>query len=57
MVREVYLQSAIVATYYLPLWYQATRGHSATKSGVDILPFMMSVIVCKTPALLIRIRN
>ncbi|GBE78995.1 Efflux pump roqT [Sparassis crispa] len=31
-------------TYYLPLWYQA-QGHSATKSGVDILPFMLSVII------------
>jgi MFS family permease len=30
----------MVATYYLPLWYQATKGHSATKSGLDILPFM-----------------
>ncbi|EIN09916.1 transporter [Punctularia strigosozonata HHB-11173 SS5] len=34
----------LVATYYLPLWYQATRGHSATTSGLDILPFMLSVV-------------
>ncbi|KAF7369131.1 ABC transporter [Mycena venus] len=33
-----------VGVYYLPLWFQA-KGHSATKSGVDILPFMISVVV------------
>jgi len=35
----------LVATYYLPLLYQATRGHSATKSGIDILPFMLSTVI------------
>lgn len=30
-------------TYYLPLWYQA-QGHSAERSGLDILPFMLSVV-------------
>jgi hypothetical protein len=35
----------LVGTYYLPLWYQGTKGHSATRSGLDILPFMMSVVV------------
>lgn len=35
----------LVGTYYLPLWYQATKGHSATKSGLDILPFMLSIVV------------
>jgi hypothetical protein len=31
--------------YYLPLWYQATKGVSATHSGLDILPFMIAVVV------------
>jgi MFS family permease len=35
----------LTATFYLPLWYQATRGASATKSGIDILPYMLSVVV------------
>lgn len=35
----------LLGTYYLPLWYQATRGHSATKSGIDILPFMLAVVI------------
>ncbi|GAA5856891.1 hypothetical protein JCM9279_007592 [Rhodotorula babjevae] len=34
----------LVATYYLPTFFQATRFHSATKSGIDILPFMLSVV-------------
>lgn len=31
-------------TYQLPLYYQAAKLHSAQKSGIDIIPFM--VIVC-----------
>ncbi|KIJ58908.1 hypothetical protein HYDPIDRAFT_44277 [Hydnomerulius pinastri MD-312] len=34
----------LFATYYLPLWYQA-HGSTATRSGLDILPFLISVIV------------
>lgn len=34
----------LLGAYYLPLFYQA-KGHSATKSGIDILPFMLSVVV------------
>ncbi|TNY23706.1 major facilitator superfamily domain-containing protein [Rhodotorula diobovata] len=34
----------LVATYYLPTFFQATRFHSATKSGIDILPFMLGVV-------------
>jgi hypothetical protein len=26
----------LMATYYLPLWYQATQGDSATKSGAFV---------------------
>jgi MFS family permease len=35
----------ITASYYLPLWFQATKGISATKSGLDILPFMLSNVI------------
>ncbi|KAF7374652.1 ABC transporter [Mycena sanguinolenta] len=31
----------ILASYYLPFIYQL-RGHSATRSGIDIIPFMIS---------------
>ncbi|KAG7090378.1 hypothetical protein E1B28_009497 [Marasmius oreades] len=34
----------VIFTYYLPLLYQV-RGHSATRSGVDIIPFMISGVV------------
>ncbi|KZW04065.1 ABC transporter [Exidia glandulosa HHB12029] len=33
----------LLATYYLPLKYQA-QGHSATKSGIDILPFQLACV-------------
>lgn len=33
-------------TLDLPLQYQAVDGASATKSGIKILPFMMSAVVC-----------
>ncbi|SCV73983.1 BQ2448_6413 [Microbotryum intermedium] len=35
----------LIFTYYLPLLYQAGRDHTATKSGIDILPFMLSVVL------------
>lgn len=34
-----------MAIYYLPLWYQATKGVSATKSGLNILPYMLSTVI------------
>ncbi|GAA5909666.1 hypothetical protein JCM5296_006726 [Sporobolomyces johnsonii] len=34
----------LIGTYYLPIYYQSTRGVSATKSGIDILPFMLGVV-------------
>ncbi|KAJ7572138.1 MFS general substrate transporter [Mycena floridula] len=33
----------LLGTYYLPLWYQA-RGHSATHSGLDILPYLIAIV-------------
>jgi len=43
------LLSVLVGTYYLPLWYQS-KGHSATRSGIDILPFMLSSVVAAASA-------
>lgn len=34
-----------VATYYLPFYYQASRGRTPTQSGIDILPFMLTIIL------------
>ncbi|GAA5880175.1 hypothetical protein JCM8547_006579 [Rhodosporidiobolus lusitaniae] len=31
-------------TYYLPVFFQATRGVTATKSGIQILPFMLGIV-------------
>ncbi|KAF9003888.1 ABC transporter [Cyathus striatus] len=39
----------ILASYYLPLLYQL-RGHSATRSGIDILPFMISGVIASVIA-------
>lgn len=36
--------ASIIFTYYLPFFYQA-KGHSAVKSGVDIIPMMMAMVV------------
>ncbi|ORY90322.1 hypothetical protein BCR35DRAFT_137873 [Leucosporidium creatinivorum] len=35
----------LVGIYYLPIFFQATKGVTATKSGIDILAFMLSVVV------------
>lgn len=35
----------LVCFYYLPIFYQGTRLVSATRSGIDILPVMLSVVV------------
>ncbi|KAJ6629312.1 ABC transporter [Mycena sp. CBHHK59/15] len=35
----------LIFTYYIPIYYQAGRDHSATKSGVDLLPLMLAVVV------------
>jgi hypothetical protein len=35
----------LIGSYYLPLWFQATRGVSATSSGISILPFMLANVI------------
>lgn len=39
------MMSMLGGTYQLPLFYQATRNHSAQQSGIDIIPFMIMVCV------------
>ncbi|GAA5917435.1 hypothetical protein JCM6882_008662 [Rhodosporidiobolus microsporus] len=34
----------LVGTYYLPIFYEATRGTTATKAGISILPFMLGIV-------------
>ncbi|KAF2968205.1 hypothetical protein GQX73_g5357 [Xylaria multiplex] len=42
--------SFFVMIYYLPIWFQAVRGASATQSGVDSLPLMISFTLAATVA-------
>ncbi|GAA5886794.1 hypothetical protein JCM6882_005893 [Rhodosporidiobolus microsporus] len=37
--------SLLIFTYYIPVYFQAVKNHNATKSGVDILAFMLSVVL------------
>ncbi|KAJ7473601.1 major facilitator superfamily domain-containing protein [Mycena galericulata] len=37
--------SLLLFTYYTPIYYQAVKHHSATQSGLDLLPFMISVVL------------
>ncbi|KAJ7712116.1 major facilitator superfamily domain-containing protein [Mycena olivaceomarginata] len=40
----------LLFSYYIPILYQVVQGHSATTSGIDLLPFLLgvttTVIVC-----------
>ncbi|KAJ6508457.1 major facilitator superfamily domain-containing protein [Mycena sanguinolenta] len=36
--------SLFVFSYYVPIYYQATHHHSATRSGLDLLPFMLGTV-------------
>ncbi|KAF2439234.1 MFS general substrate transporter [Karstenula rhodostoma CBS 690.94] len=37
--------SFFVMAYFIPIWFQAIRGASAVRSGIDLLPFMISIIL------------
>ncbi|KAJ7269948.1 putative transporter [Mycena rebaudengoi] len=37
--------SLLLFSYYIPIFYQAVKHHSATKSGIDIFPFVLGVII------------
>jgi hypothetical protein len=36
--------SFFVMVYFIPIWFQAIRGASPVRSGIDLLPFMISII-------------
>ncbi|KAJ3873568.1 ABC transporter [Lentinula edodes] len=37
--------SLLLFSYYIPIFYQAVRHRSATESGINLLPFMLSVVL------------
>ncbi|KAJ7168989.1 major facilitator superfamily domain-containing protein [Mycena filopes] len=38
--------SLLLFSFYIPIYYQAARGHNATKSGLDLLPFLLGCVLC-----------
>lgn len=34
-----------VMAYFIPIWFQAIHGASAVRSGIDLLPYMISIIL------------
>ena len=36
--------NAVITVYYLPIWFQAIKGDSAVKSGIDLLPMIMPIV-------------
>ncbi|KAJ6145598.1 HC-toxin efflux carrier TOXA [Penicillium chermesinum] len=37
--------SLFVFTFYIPIWFQAIKGDSATQSGIDNLPMLIGLVV------------
>ncbi|KAJ7073162.1 DHA14-like major facilitator [Mycena amicta] len=37
--------SFFILVYYLPIWFQAIKGVSAVKSGIDNLPMILSMVI------------
>jgi hypothetical protein len=37
--------SLLLFSYYIPIFYQAVRHQSATKSGISLLPFMLGLVI------------
>jgi MFS family permease len=37
--------SMMTMIYYIPLWFQAIKGVSAVQSGIDTIPFVLSLVV------------
>lgn len=35
----------LILTYYIPIYYQAAKNHSATDSGIDILGLMLATVL------------
>ncbi|KAI0460276.1 MFS general substrate transporter [Xylaria acuta] len=40
--------SFLMVIYYLPLWFQVVKGATATQSGINTLPFVLSLVVAST---------
>ncbi|KAG9240036.1 putative efflux pump antibiotic resistance protein [Calycina marina] len=38
----------LLITYYLPIWFQATKGKSPVTSGIDTLPLVISLTLAST---------
>lgn len=37
--------SMMLMVYYLPLWFQAIKGATAVKSGIDVIPLVLALVV------------
>ncbi|MCJ1251305.1 hypothetical protein MMC30_008537 [Trapelia coarctata] len=37
--------SLLIMTYYLPIWFQAIKGDSASQSGIHILPLLLGSVI------------
>ncbi|KAJ7737382.1 ABC transporter [Mycena metata] len=37
--------SMLIFSYYIPIFYQAARGSTATQSGIDLIPFMLGTVI------------
>jgi hypothetical protein len=37
--------SFLIVIFYLPIYFQAVKGSTATKSGIEILPLLLSVVI------------
>jgi nitrate/nitrite transporter NarK len=37
--------SLLIMTYYLPIWFQAIKGDSASDSGIHILPLLLGSVI------------
>ncbi|CAE6452019.1 unnamed protein product [Rhizoctonia solani] len=49
-----YLQ-LLILTYYLPLNFQSVKGHTATQSGIDLLPIVLSnVVITLTGSIIVK---
>nr|GAT55040.1 major facilitator superfamily transporter [Mycena chlorophos] len=42
--------SFFILVYYLPIWFQAIKGVSAVKSGIDNLPMILSLVIASLVA-------
>ena len=42
--------SMMTLVYYIPIWFQAIKGVSAIKSGIDTLPLILSLVVASITA-------